>query len=200
MEGVFAWIGTDGYGAIFLLLMVGIVGLPIPDETILVFCGYLISQGKLEALPAYGSALAGSWCGISVSYAIGRSLGPAAVHRYGRKLHISEEQLVRVHNWFNRWGHWTLAFGYFVAGMRHLTAIAAGMSKLEFPYFAIYAWTGGAVWTLAFLVLGYFLGENWRTVADLVGSWVGYLSIALILAVAAFLLARKMMRRGPRKN
>jgi len=39
MEFVFQWVSTYGYGALFLLLMLGIVGLPIPDETLLVFCG-----------------------------------------------------------------------------------------------------------------------------------------------------------------
>ena len=41
MEGVFEWVARYGYAGIFLALVLGIVGLPIPDETLLVFCGYL---------------------------------------------------------------------------------------------------------------------------------------------------------------
>ena len=44
MEAVFGWVATYGYGALFGLLIFGIVGLPIPDETLLVFCGYLDLQ------------------------------------------------------------------------------------------------------------------------------------------------------------
>src|SRR5580692_11199589 len=67
MDGVLQWITTYGYGAVFVLLMLGVVGLPIPDETLLVFCGYLISKGDMKPLPAWLTAVAGSWCGITLS-------------------------------------------------------------------------------------------------------------------------------------
>ena len=50
MEFVFQWVSTYGYGALFVLLMLGIVGLPVPDETLLVFCGYLILTGVARFL------------------------------------------------------------------------------------------------------------------------------------------------------
>ncbi len=190
-----AWITHYGYGAIFLLLLLGIVGLPIPDETILGFCGYLIYKGTLHPVPTYLTALAGSWCGITLSYTIGRTLGAGAVSRYGNRLHLTEDRLNRVHQWFNRIGHWALAAGYFIAGLRHLTAIVAGMSKLEFPYFAAYAWSGGAIWVLTFILLGYLFGEQWKTIAELVHRDVGYASLALIVLVALILGLRELMKR-----
>src|ERR1700722_5192632 len=121
------WISAYGYPAIFLMLVLGIVGLPIPDETILVFCGYLIYKGTLHAVPAYLSALAGSWSGISLSYTIGRTLGANVVSRYGKRLHLTEDRLAPGPGGFDRVGHWARAIGYFIAGVRHLTAIVAGM-------------------------------------------------------------------------
>src|ERR1700690_1918891 len=112
MEAVFGWVQTYGYGALFGILIFGIVGLPVPDETLLVFCGYLISQGKLTAAGTLAAAVGGSWCGISVSYWIGRTLGLGVVHRFGRFLHVNDQQLERVHAWFDRRGHWALFFGY----------------------------------------------------------------------------------------
>ena len=78
MDSVFTWVAAHGYGAVFLLLLLGVVGIPIPDETLLVFCGYLVWRGTLHPVPAFFSALAGSWCGISLSYTIGRTLGAGA--------------------------------------------------------------------------------------------------------------------------
>jgi membrane protein DedA with SNARE-associated domain len=196
MDRIFAWISAYGYGAIFLLLLLGIVGLPIPDETILIFCGYLIFKGTLHPLPAFFTALAGSWCGISLSYTIGRTLGAGAVTRYGKRLHLTEERLAYVHQWFNRIGHWALVVGYFIAGVRHLTAIVAGMSRLEFPAFAAYAWSGGALWVLSLLLLGYFLGDQWKTIAELVHRDVGYASLALLAAAALVLGVRALLKRS----
>jgi membrane protein DedA with SNARE-associated domain len=189
------WISTYGYGAIFVLLLLGIVGLPIPDETILGFCGYLIYKGTLHAIPTYLTALAGSWCGISLSYTIGRTLGASAVSRYGKRLHLTEARLAQVHQWFDRIGHWALAVGYFIAGLRHLTAIVAGMSRLEFSSFAAYAWSGGAVWALTFISLGYFFGEQWHTIEEIVHRDLGYASLALLVAVALILGVRELMKR-----
>ncbi len=189
------WISAYGYAAVFVLLLLGIVGLPIPDETILVYCGYLIYKGTLHAAPAYFTAVAGSWCGISLSYTIGRTLGTSAVSRYGKRLHRTEDRLAQVHQWFDRVGHWALAIGYFIAGLRHLTAIVAGISRLEFSSFAAYAWSGGAVWVLTFILMGYFLGDQWHTIAEIVHRDMGYASLALIVAVALILGVRELIRR-----
>src|SRR5580704_543628 len=174
MSHVFAWIAQYGYGAIFLLLMLGVVGLPVPDETLLVYCGYLISKGVMHPAGAFFAALAGSWCGISLSYTIGRTAGIGVVNKFGKYLHITEERLAKVHAWFDRIGHWALFVGYYIAGVRHFTAIVA--------------WTGGLLWISTFLTLGYFLGEKWERIAETIHHDMLYISIAVLVAVAAYYL------------
>lgn len=184
-----------GYGALFLLLVLGVVGLPIPDETLLIFCGYLIWKGIFHPISAFLAAMSGSWCGITLSYTIGRTLGTGAVHRYGKYVHLTQARLDKVHQWFEKIGHWALAAGYFIAGVRHFTAIVAGMSELEFPTFAAYAWSGGAVWVATFLTLGYFLGDKWMEIGELLHRYVVYASVALLAAIAAALVVRKVRAR-----
>jgi membrane protein DedA with SNARE-associated domain len=169
----------------------GVVGLPIPDETLLVFAGYLIFRGKLHPVGAFGACVAGAWTGISGSYLIGRTLGAEAVHRYGKYVHVTEARMAVVHGWFNRIGHWTLFVGYYIAGVRHFTAVVAGMSKLEYRTFIAYAWTGGALWVASFLTLGYFLGDNWRQVAELVHRYIVMASLAIVIAGVAWYFLRK---------
>jgi membrane protein DedA with SNARE-associated domain len=198
MEVVFSWVAAHGYGALFLLLALGVVGLPIPDETLLVFTGYLIGRGTLNPMGALAAAVAGSWTGISLSYLIGRTLGAGAIHRYGKYIHVTDARMATVHRWFDRIGHWALFVGYYIAGVRHFTAIVAGMSKLEFPKFMAYAWTGGAVWVTTFLTLGYFLGENWRQVAELVHRYVVEGSVAIIvIALVWYVLWKRSTKTKP---
>lgn len=198
MDAVFQWVATYGYAGLFLLLMFGIVGLPIPDETLLVFTGYLISRGSLHPVGALAAAAGGSWCGISLSYWIGRTLGLAAVHRFGRYLRVDDRRLERVHMWFDRRGHWALVFGYFIAGVRHFTAIVAGASGLKFGSFMAYAWTGGLCWVAAFLTLGYYIGEDWKRIADLVHRDVTLASVLVVALVAIYVLIRwRYTRQSP---
>jgi membrane protein DedA with SNARE-associated domain len=88
-----------------------------------------------------------------------------------------------------------LVVGYYIIGVRHFTAVVAGMSKLEYPTFIAYAWTGAALWVTTFLTLGYFLGENWRQVAELVHQYVVYGSVAIIVVAAAWYFLWKRRAR-----
>lgn len=182
MEGVFAWVAEHGYGALYLLLALGVIGLPIPDETLLVFTGYLIFRGNLHPVGAFAAAVAGAWTGISGSYLLGRTLGIGVVHRYGKYIHLTETRLAYVNRWFDRIGHWMLFVGYYIIGVRHFTAVVAGMSRVGYPTFIAYAWSGGALWVATFLTMGYLLGENWRQVAELVHRYIVYASVAIIVA------------------
>ena len=184
MDHILQWVSANGYGAVFLCLVLGIVGLPLPDEWLLVFTGYLIWRGRFHPVPAVLTAFCGSACGISLSYTIGRTLGLGFIHRYGRWIHVTEQQIQRVHDWFSRIGHWALFFGYFVPGVRHFTAIVAGTSKLEFRSFASYAWPGALVWVATFITVGYALGEQWQKVFEAIEH-----NIRLFTLVGAIVLA-----------
>jgi membrane protein DedA with SNARE-associated domain len=125
------------------------------------------------------------------SYTIGRTLGLEFVRRFGKYVHVTEERLAHIHRWFDRIGHWALFAGYFLAGVRHFTAIVAGTSKLEYRTFALYAYAGGAVWAACFLALGYSVGENWKRIAESLHTYIGYASLALIAGALLFWVVRR---------
>lgn len=192
---VLAWITEYGYLAIFCLLMFGIVGLPVPDETLLTFTGYLVYKGHLTLALAFSCALAGSVSGITISYWLGRTFGLKLIHRYGRYVRLKEEHIHKAHRWFERVGHWGLTFGYFVPGVRHLTAYAAGMSEVRPHHFAAFAYSGAVLWVSTFLALGYFLGERWEAVEKDIHHYLVWMSAAGAILVAGYLLWRRRRRR-----
>jgi membrane protein DedA with SNARE-associated domain len=193
---VLQWVATYGYFAIFSLLVLGIVGLPVPDEFLLTGCGFLVYQGHLRLIPTVASALAGSMSGITCSYLIGRTVGWKFLHsRVGRWLHIKDRTIRRVHDWFNRIGHWALMVGYFIPGVRHFTAIVAGTSKLEYPAFAMYAYGGATLWVSTFIFIGYHFGERWPQILGLVEHNLKLASMVVGAVVLAYLLFRYFRQR-----
>ena len=182
LSGILAWIAHYGYFAIFVLLMLGIVGLPVPDETLLTFSGYLAYKGNLSLPLLFLTAWAGSTAGITISFYLGRTFGLGLIHRYGKYVRIREDHIQKAHGWFNRVGHWALTFGYFIPGVRHVTAFAAGISEVPYPQFALFAYSGGLLWVSTFLSLGYFLGDRWQAVE---GEIHHYAIIATIIGAIA---------------
>jgi len=123
---------------------------------------------------------------------LGRTLGFYLIKKYGRFLHITTDRLNQVHNWFARVGRWTLLVGYYLPGVRHLTAYVAGASKLEAPVFALFAYSGGFIWSLTFISLGYFLCEKWASVTKKIErTFLISSAILLILVLTYFFLRRK---------
>jgi len=197
METILRLVAQYGYIGIFCALMFGIAGLPIPDETILTFSGYLVSTGHLNLYVTLAVAWAGSICGITLSYIIGRSGGLFLVHKYGRYVQITPKHLERAHEWFERVGRWGLFFGYFMPGIRHFTAVIAGTSELDVPSFALFAYSGALVWVTTFISLGYFLGEQWRRVGEEIHR---DMTIAAIVVMALLLLGYLVWRKFGKKR
>ena len=164
--------------------MLGIVGLPVPDETLLVYTGFLIFKGTLGGPQAWAAAFLGSATGITVSFMLGRTLGFYSIHRYGRYVHLTEERIKKVHEWFEHLGRLCLSVGYFIPGIRHATALVAGAMELDLVSFALFAYTGAAFWVTTFISLGYLLGDNWNRVETTIhryGVAVGAAIVALLV-------------------
>jgi membrane protein DedA with SNARE-associated domain len=185
MDDILHWLSHFGYIGLFAALVFGIAGLPVPDETLLVFFGYLVSRGKMHPALTWLTAVAGSMCGITLSYTIGRVLGYRFVHRYGRYVHLTEDRLHQIQHWFDRIGHWLLTVGYFLPGIRHFTALVAGMSEMKFRPFALFAYPGAVLWVTSFLTLGYVLGDQWEAVFEHLHRRLTAVTIIFCVVVAA---------------
>ena len=176
------WIGQYGYVGIFSCLVLGIVGLPIPDEFLLFLCGYMVFKNVLSFGPTVGVAVLGTMCGIMASYGLGRMSGLFLGH-----LGVSEKRLQFVRKFFARFGRWALVFGYLVPGIRNLTGFTAGASRMGFRNFAPYALVGAVSSSLICVTFGYVFGVQ----AEWVFASFGRTVLFILAGAAGFLLFRR---------
>src|SRR5215813_13380270 len=182
------WIGQYGYPAIFFMLVGGIVGLPIPDQLLLVVSGYLVLTKSLAFAPTVLAAVLGSIVGITLSYAVGRGSGS-----YLSRFRFAASRLENAREWFARFGGWTLVFGYFIPGIRNLIGFSSGAMRLRLRYFAPYAYAGAVLSSVICVCAGYFLGEQAASALTSVSR------ATLVVAVSAsLLLIRRAIRSGSR--
>ena len=199
MESIFQLVTQYGYGAIFALMMFGIVGIPIPDETILTFAGYLVSRNILLLHFTLLSAFLGSVSGITVSYELGKRLGLPFLHRYGKKFSLTEEKISKAQKWYDRYDRWVLVVGYFIPGVRHVSAFVAGLSGLRYRTFALFAYSGALVWSVSFVLLGLIVGAEWRDISERIRGHLLLGSGILAVVVAAAVVVRLMIRKNKMK-
>lgn len=185
LESLSFWLFHYGSLSLFILLALGIVALPVPEETLMVLVGIFLAQDKLPIVSTLIAAYGGAICGITTSYGLGRSLGHYLVVRFGKYVGLSSDKMLWAHNWFERFGKWTLIIGYFVPGLRHFTGFIAGVTELIYHEFALFAYSGAILWVSTFIAMGYFLGDH---IPIFLKYLEGYADEAIILALSLFIV------------
>lgn len=202
MSSFGGYITQYGYGALFGLFFLGILGMPLPEETLLVFSGFLVSAGKLDYWPTLLVCYLGSVTAMTAAYWIGRTLGYAFLERYGKRLGMGYAVYKKTEDWFNRIGKWALPVGYFIPGVRQFTAYFAGMTRLPFSSFMLYTYAGGLFWSLLFVTVGWQLGERWEEVFALLSRNLAifFLTVLAVIALGSYLRHLRQAARKPKRE
>lgn len=199
MESWYELISQYGYVGIYLLLVLGIVGLPIPDEVLLTYLGYMTSIDKMMFSYTFLAAFLGSVCGITINYFLGVKLGEPFLRKYGSRFFIKAHTIERTNRLFNQYGSAVLFICYFIPGIRHVAAYMAGITKFSYNRFALFTYAGAAVWVLTFLGIGNRLGSNWEVVSTYITKYI-WVIILLVILTAAFLTFYFIRRRHRRSD
>lgn len=178
------WIEQFGYVGIALALAGGVIGLPIPDEVLLTYVGYNVFIGTMSYSLALGCSLIGAMLGISISYYFGLRFGSPFLHRFGPKIHLTEKRIGQAKMLFAKMGPFLLFIGYFIPGIRHVSAFLAGMNEYRFQKFAFYAYSGALFWVLTFITLGKELGRNWKHLYHSIHHYSLPLLLAAVVCIA----------------
>ncbi|WP_340023451.1 DedA family protein [Paenibacillus sp. FSL K6-1096] len=160
MPWVIEMISQYGYIAIFALLALGLLGLPVPDELLTLFVGYLSSTMVLDYSLSVLVCFIGSITGMMISYTIGLRVGQPVVDRYGKWVGLTPRRFASVKRWFFRFGNWTIFIAYFVPGIRHVTSYVSGISAMSFRKYLAVTVAGAFLWSLLFVSIGYLVGSR----------------------------------------
>ena len=158
---VISLISNYGYFGMFLGMVLEAVIIAIPSELILATGGILASKKIFSLFGAFLTGLLGSiFCAIVIYY-MGYFGGKPFVKKYGKYFFMKEEDLEKSDSWFNKYGMMSALIGRNFPIVRTLISLPIGIMRLSFTRFLIYTTIGSIPWTLAFVLFGYALGENW---------------------------------------
>ena len=183
-------------GVAIMTLTSGVIGVPGSEPTML-FAGFDVYQGNLSLIGIIVFGVLGDMLGASIAYAIGYWGREEVVERHGNKLHISKHRLDRAHRWFDRYGASVILVSRCIPFARAAFPYAAGVARMGYVRFAIFATIGSIIWITALGVLGNAVGSNWQSWRHNL-EYVDYAAAALLVAAIAYLILRiARTRRGP---
>lgn len=183
-----------GYWAVFVIVMLESAGVPVPGESALLLASaYAGATHRLDILIVIATAATGAIVGDNLGYWIGRMVGAQLLDSYGRFIGVTEERLKIAHYLFERHGGKVVFFGRFVALLRLLAALFAGVSRYDWRLFLFFNAAGGIAWALVFGVGAYLFGDAMTRVSGV----FGFLALAaVVLGLIAFWI---VLRRQEKK-
>jgi membrane protein DedA with SNARE-associated domain len=187
-------LGHWGYFAILFAVLLGNVGLPVPEEMILSLAGYLSWRGELRLPIVVIAGILSAISGDNLGYWIGRRYGCVAIEHYGRRLLLTPERLESARDFIARCGFIAVFLARFVPGLRFLAGPTAGAMGLRFPRFFISNVLGATLYVPIAVGVGYAIGygagDSIERLRNIVGEVEHIVLLLAFLATGAFLAWR----------
>ncbi|MEW2268249.1 VTT domain-containing protein, partial [Streptomyces sp. NPDC047868] len=155
----------DSFGIWGLLLIVFaesglLIGFFLPGDSLLFTAGLLITSNQLD-FPLWAAIVLiciAAIVGDQVGYMFGKKVGPSLFTRPDSRL-FKQENVVKAHEFFEKYGPKSLVLARFVPIVRTFTPIIAGVSGMKYRSFLIFNVVGGILWGAGVTLLGSWLGQ-----------------------------------------
>lgn len=186
------------YLGLFILLLMGGIGFPFPEDAILIMTGFFIFHNVMKPVPALVTIYAGLLVTDYFLYFMGKKYGRMIVtHKKFYKI-VSPEQLSKLEKKFEQKGSLLIFIGRHVAGLRAQLFIVAGVMKMSAVKFLVVDGIT-SVFTIALMVGAGYMGGNSLQVIRKDLSRVEHIAIFLLVIVfSLYMISRYFKSRGDR--
>lgn len=188
-SGLLAWVTTYGYVAIFLILVLEELGVPIPlpGDLALLFVGYLVGRGMLRFDLSVATVVLAAVIGGSGLFLLTRRFGRPVIARYGRYVHLDHGRLSDLEARSRRFGFLAMLVARVTPGMRIYASALAGLAEVPYPRFLAALAFAALAWGLVFVFVGSKVGERWEELYALLEhhAVVGAMAVVLLLVLGA---------------
>ena len=195
-------VGTHGYIAVFVLMVVGSACIPVPSEAVMLFGGALAggvsAAGTHVHLSLAGIVLAGlvgNLVGSVIAYAVGRVGGRPLLDRYGKYVLLRKHELDRAEAFFAKRGQWAVLLGRIVPLVRAFVSLPAGIAQMRVAPFTVLTVLGSLPWVFGLSIAGDLLAVHWKAVSDAFTPVSIGLAV-VIVAWAAWWVTNRLLHKG----
>jgi membrane protein DedA with SNARE-associated domain len=186
-----------GYTGLFVVMVLGNVGIPVGTEIVVPVAGALAATGHLSSVFLVGAvATVAEVVGAGVLYAVGYFGGHPFVERYGKYVGLSMHKLQIAHGFYEKYGTVMVFAGRFIPLIRGVASLPAGISQMQKRYFLTYTALGSAVWCFGLAYAGAALGRHLDEVLPLLHKFSLSIGLAVLLAIVGGVLYWNSKRKN----
>lgn len=159
---------------------------PIPGDVMVVFGGYLITEGALNFPGLLATTTFGSVLGFMNLYYIGYLAGDHIRSRNGNVWFLkflNPSHLDTTERWMIRWGQGVVVVNRFLTGARSIISLVAGMTRLDPSRTAVFATIGAAAWNMILIAGGWFIGDNWQIIRQYLNVYGQFIISLIVIGV-----------------
>jgi membrane protein DedA with SNARE-associated domain len=148
------------YIGIFILLILGGVGLPFPEDATLILSGFLVAQNVINPFQTFLAVYSGLLISDFFLYWVGKKYGRMVVeHKRFQKI-ISPDRLSKLEEKFKKGDVWVILIGRHFLGLRAQIFLVAGVMRMPAIKFLMTD-AATALLTIAFMGgMGYAGGNS----------------------------------------
>jgi membrane protein DedA with SNARE-associated domain len=183
------------YIGLFSLLILGTLGLPFPEDSILLLSGFLAARHHIRPLQAFLVVYSGLLITDFLLYSVGKKCGRRIVEYRKFQKVITNDRLAKLEKQFKKWGALVVFFGRHVLGLRAQIFLVAGVLKMSWKKFLI-ADAASALLTIALWGgLGYVGGNHIDKLRRNITSIESILTVSLAILAGSVLFFRYLKKR-----
>jgi membrane protein DedA with SNARE-associated domain len=189
-------IGSYGTLAVFLLMILESACIPVPSEAIMLYGGFLVSQGKAALFWIVAAGVAGNLVGSWIAWWVGRVKGREWLLRW-HWLHVTPRRLDAADRWFARWGDWAVLLTRCLPIIRTFISLPAGIARMPFWRFTVLTLIGCIPWVTALALVGREVGDNWEDIQKQLHYFDYAVAVAIVLGIVWLVVRRRRGRPAP---
>lgn len=175
---------------------------PIPGDLVIVFAGFLASEGIIRVVPVYLGTTISSVLGFISMYYVGVYLRGKSKQlndpKFWMRRFLDPRHLKKARKWMHRWGQWIVVGNRFLAGTRSVIAVTAGYSRTNLMITSVSALISSMLWNGLLMLAGYLIHENWQIIGKYLSVYSRSILILIIVVSGLAWYVRK--KRKMRNN
>ena len=183
------------YLGLLILLILGTLGLPFPEDGILLLSGFLTGHNVIRPFPTFLVVYSSLLMTDFLLYSVGRKYGRRLVeHKKFNKI-ITHGRLAKLEEKFQQWGALVVFFGRHLLGLRAQIFLVAGVMRMSWKKFLIVDATSALLTITLWGGLGYLGGNSIQAFRREITGIEQMVMVILATLVGSWLLLRYLKKR-----